>query len=85
MRWKVVPASVARRLAEQTRSMPIPGADIPYQLTVSAGVTRYRSGESIDDLLSRADAALYKAKSMGRDRVVVAPELSLAPVHVELP
>jgi diguanylate cyclase (GGDEF)-like protein/PAS domain S-box-containing protein len=38
-------------------------------LTVSLGVTQARSGDSIDDLLLRADLALYEAKRNGRNRV----------------
>jgi diguanylate cyclase len=41
-------------------------------LTVSVGVAVWE-GESLDRLLSRADAALYEAKEAGRDRVAFAP------------
>jgi two-component system, cell cycle response regulator len=41
-------------------------------VTCSLGVARARPGESVDQLLKRADAALYEAKESGRDRVVVA-------------
>lgn len=39
------------------------------EITVSIGVAEYRRGESIEDLLRRADEALYHAKGDGRDRV----------------
>lgn len=44
------------------------------QVTVSLGAAVWypTHGESRDDLLSRADAALYRAKRAGRDRVEVA-------------
>ncbi len=39
-------------------------------VTVSAGITSFRSGESVEELLGRADAALYEAKDKGRNCVV---------------
>lgn len=41
------------------------------QITASFGVTTYRSGDTIETFINRADQALYKAKSMGRDRIEV--------------
>ncbi len=41
-------------------------------VTVSIGVSLARLGDTVDALLARADAALYAAKSGGRDRVVLA-------------
>jgi diguanylate cyclase (GGDEF)-like protein len=40
-------------------------------VTHSVGVAGYRSGESIAQLLKRADDALYEAKAAGRDRVII--------------
>ncbi len=52
-------------------------ADEPFQIeqhsitmTVSIGVTDFHAGDNADDLLGRADHALYKAKSSGRNHVV---------------
>jgi len=39
------------------------------KVTVSLGVTAYRKGESTDQFIDRADKALYKSKSEGRNRV----------------
>jgi diguanylate cyclase (GGDEF)-like protein len=43
------------------------------RFTVSAGVAIHpRDGKSLTELLAAADAALYRAKAEGRDRVVLA-------------
>ncbi len=42
------------------------------QVTVSIGVARYRTNESIESFVSRADEALYKSKQEGRNRVTLA-------------
>ncbi|MBI1351442.1 MAG: diguanylate cyclase [Actinomycetales bacterium] len=39
--------------------------------TVSIGVVWHEPGESVDEVLARADAAMYEAKRSGRDQVVV--------------
>lgn len=40
------------------------------KITLSAGVSQYFAGESIDDLIARVDGALYEAKGNGRNQVV---------------
>jgi diguanylate cyclase (GGDEF)-like protein len=45
------------------------GNDTRRQVTVSCGVTQLRQNESPQDTLQRADAALYRAKTAGRNRV----------------
>ena len=41
-------------------------------VTVSVGLAQLNQGESVDSLLRRADAALYEAKTEGRNRVQAA-------------
>lgn len=43
-----------------------------FALTLSAGVAELRPGESGNDMIARADLALYQAKQHGRDRVEAA-------------
>lgn len=48
--------------------------ELGFTLEYSAGLTAHRSRDSaLDDLLRRADAALYEAKRAGRNQVVMSP------------
>jgi diguanylate cyclase (GGDEF)-like protein len=66
----------ARRACERIRQsvaaspLVLGGAEV--RLTVSAGVAGLEAGDDRDRLLARADAALYRAKEAGRNRVIVA-------------
>lgn len=44
---------------------------VPFPLVVrfSAGIAQYQPDETLENLLHRADEALYRAKNLGRDRV----------------
>jgi diguanylate cyclase len=44
----------------------------PGGVTFSAGVAVAARGETIDEVLARADGALYEAKRDGRNRTVTA-------------
>jgi diguanylate cyclase (GGDEF)-like protein len=61
----------ALRCAERVREAVAHPMDKDLQITVSAGVAEYRRGESIPELLTRADQAMYAAKRSGRNRVRV--------------
>jgi diguanylate cyclase (GGDEF)-like protein len=55
-----------RHLAERIRAHVAEAAD---GMTVSIGVSELHPGETPTDCVARADAALYRAKSAGRNRV----------------
>ena len=56
-------------------------AAISVDATVSAGIARAGKHSTIDGLITRADAALYRAKTLGRNRVEIdAPEQPAEPV-----
>lgn len=63
----------AARLAESLRSAA-EQIRIPHlpPITISIGVAQNRDGETAESLLKRVDMALYQAKELGRNRVVLA-------------
>ncbi len=48
----------------------VPGTDEPINVTVSAGISAGERGDDVEDVVARADAALYEAKSSGRNQVI---------------
>lgn len=72
----------ARQLVGSVRALGIRHDAAPDRgfVTISVGVASWRGEalESLDDLMARADAALYLAKRRGRHRAELAPEPGLA-------
>ncbi len=46
--------------------------EVICKITISLGVACYQQGESMENLIDRADKALYKAKNRGRNQTVLA-------------
>jgi diguanylate cyclase (GGDEF)-like protein len=67
------PLSAAYPLVERMRQevSNIPFPQIGRAVSISAGVAQMRESETLDELLRRSDAALYQAKSSGRNRIWV--------------
>ena len=71
------PLARAGELAERLRvavmdlSIPFEKGTAPITCSISLGVVQMRDDEDVDRAISRADAALYRAKEAGRNRVVI--------------
>jgi diguanylate cyclase (GGDEF)-like protein/PAS domain S-box-containing protein len=78
--------TVARRLLDRIASPFLLGGR-PVELACSIGIAQGRHGdEEPDELLRRADVAMYRAKSRGRNQLdTFAPDVAdTAPISVEL-
>jgi diguanylate cyclase (GGDEF)-like protein len=63
-------ARVAENVRAQLAATPIDTGAGPLRVTLSAGVASHpEDGASVPDLLAAADAALYRAKAAGKNRV----------------
>jgi len=70
--------AVIERLRETVKKLPVAheaaSRDGSAQVTLSAGLASARDGEaSIEEVIRRADLALYRAKETGRDRIEILP------------
>jgi diguanylate cyclase (GGDEF)-like protein len=67
-------AGIADEFRKLVEGLVIPFEDKTICVTISIGMAEfpYDGGQTLTELISRADAALYEAKTGGRNRVVVA-------------
>jgi eukaryotic-like serine/threonine-protein kinase len=68
-------AEIAERLRASVAAAPLETRTGPVPVTISVGLAQLAPGDAdldLDALLSRADAALYRAKHGGRNQVVTA-------------
>ena len=61
-------ASVAEKLRLVVEAAAFRHHGEPVQVTVSAGLTDFREGDTSTSVFERADRALYQAKQQGRNR-----------------
>lgn len=64
----------AERVCRQVRQLHFRTKGRKFSITISAGIAEHRHGESLQELIHRADLALYRAKQSGRDQVCMAME-----------
>jgi diguanylate cyclase (GGDEF)-like protein len=68
-----VALEIGERIRQNVRDMDLLDSGVTERVTVSVGVASgQHAGETIADIVERADRALYAAKRTGRDRVVEA-------------
>ncbi|WP_430441603.1 GGDEF domain-containing protein [Shinella sp.] len=67
--------AIAERMRAAVEGSDFTVGDARIDITISGGIAVLRPGDTIyDDILRRADSALYRAKSNGRNRVEIAGE-----------
>jgi diguanylate cyclase (GGDEF)-like protein len=62
----------AAALAERLRFVVEHDVAIAPRITISGGVAEWRRGETVEEVVERADKELYEAKASGRNRVCIA-------------
>jgi len=79
--------TVVERIREELEGHPFVLGSYEIRVTASFGIAAFRGGssESFDQIVARADVALYSAKRLGRNRVRSTPaELVLSRKHGKL-
>lgn len=61
----------AERVCAAIRELRLPERASGAQLSLSIGIARLRPGDTVEEWLSRADRALYRAKESGRNQAAV--------------
>ncbi len=65
---------VAEKIRAAMDDAPVQTGNEVIHQTISLGVSSFRPDDTVTTLISRADEALYEAKSAGRNRVVQADQ-----------
>lgn len=66
---------IAEAVRERTKALKIRNRqtqEVLVTVTISGGLAQWQPGEEPDAFIARADAALYRSKQTGRDRVTLA-------------
>jgi diguanylate cyclase (GGDEF)-like protein len=76
---------VAEAVREVLTKLPPPGNGVP-RVTASIGAAFFpRHGAVLEEVVNVADAAMYRAKAEGRDRIVLAPDSPGGPPQAGCP
>ena len=66
-------SAVMNRLRDRLHERPLLWDSDRLRVSFSAGIAERHKGEDQDSVIARADKALYEAKRLGKNRVMVAP------------
>lgn len=65
-------SSVMERIKQELAAHPLEENNTPITVTFSGGVAQRGDRETLEQIIARADAALYQAKAAGKNRIVLA-------------
>lgn len=65
-------AETIRKTVESCRIKRVGSSEVVANVTISLGIACRRPGETEQELIARADQALYQSKEQGRNRVTIA-------------
>ncbi len=68
----LVAQTLAKRLVDQVRSLPLPSPSMEFALGASVGVAQLVVGEDVTHWVDRADRAMYQAKKQAMGGVMLA-------------
>jgi len=71
----------AADLQRSIRALRFDHAGEAFTVTCSFGVAEWETGDAIDQMLRRADMAMYEAKKSGRDRIIASDTFALTKSH----
>jgi len=74
-------AAIGERLCRSVNTLAIETELAAVKITCSLGVATLEHGDTVDSTLRHADIALYEAKRLGGNRVVVADEFLITKAH----
>lgn len=63
----------ARNVSKKIEEAGFNSDGVPLDVSISCGVTQIKPGDSVQSALERADAAMYKAKKLSKEKVIVCP------------